>query len=250
MKVALVTGANKGIGYSTAQRLGELGMKVLVGARNEEHGKKAVSELRDKGLDVEFLSIEIDNAESVQRAFEEVKSRYKRLDVLVNNAAVLDYENRMHPIDMARMRNEFNINFFGTVNVTDTFLPLMLQTSNSPRIVFVSSRLGTHETVENPENKYANPSFTSYKCSRAALNMYAHNLAVWLSHSPEEAGGSAKAIKVNCAYPGFVKTDQSRHAEEAPLSPYEGAESIVRLATLPDDGPTGQFFHKEERLHW
>lgn len=126
----------------------------------------------------------------------------------------------------------------------------MLKTSSEPRLVFVSTPLASHETVDRPHNKYANPSFTAYKCSKAAFNMYAHNLAIWLSKHSDEVGGSAAAAKVNCAYPGYVKTDMSFNTEEAPLMPYEGAETSVRLATLPADGPTGGFYHLDTLLPW
>lgn len=249
-KVALVTGANRGIGLATAQRLGELGFKVLLGARDEKRGQEAVDSLRKLKLDVDLLLMVPTEHESVVAAFTKIEKEHQRLDVLINNAAVMDFENHMLPLNIGAMREEFEINFFGTVDITNTMLPLMLRTSESPRIVFVSTPLGTHETVERPQNKYAHPNFTAYKCSKTAVNMYAHNLAKYLEMYPEEAGGSAKATKVNCAYPGYVKTDMCFNTPEAHLTPYEGAETSVRLATLPADGPTGGFFHLDKKLPW
>lgn len=249
-KVALITGANRGIGFGTAQRLGELGFKVLLGARDSKGGAAATKKLKEAGHDAHLVEFTMTNPESVCAAVDEVKNKFKRLDVLINNAALMDFENHVFPMNLARAREEFDVNFFATVDVTDKFLPLLLHTSEAPRIVFVSTPLGTHETVERPQNKYAHPSFTFYKCSKAAINMYAHNLAMWLQNYPEEAGGCAKAMKVNAAYPGYVKTDMSFNSCDAKYTPYEGAETIVLLATLPADGPTGGFWHRGEKLPW
>lgn len=249
-KVVLITGANRGIGFGTARRMGELGFKVLLGARDNARGAKAAEELRADHLDVEFIKMDLSSTDSIKAAAATVTDKYKRLDVLINNAAIMDFENEVFPMNMDRMKVEMETNFYATVSVTDTFLPILLGTSDAPRIVFVSTPLGTHETVSRPQNKYANPSFTAYKCSKAAVNMYAHNLAYWLETSPEEAGGSAKAIKVNAVYPGYVKTDMSFQSADAKLTPYDGAESSVRLATLPADGPTGGFYHLDKLLPW
>lgn len=249
-KVALVTGGNRGIGHATVQRLGELGYKVLLGARDVALGTEAANAFKQKHLDVSFIQVDLGNAETVKAAAEVVKNTYKRLDVLVNNAAIMDFENCMYPMNLERARHEMEINFFGTVEVTDAMLPIMLSTSEAPRIVFVSTPLGTHETVDRPQNKYANPALTAYKCSKAAVNMYAHNLAVWLQRTPEEAGGSAKAAKVNVCYPGYVATRMDGFSPDAHYQPYEGAETSVRLATLPEDGPTGGFYHLDKLLPW
>lgn len=249
-KVAMVTGANRGIGFATARRLGELGFKVLLCARDSKRGEEAVSTLRNDKLDVDLLLMTPTEEESVAAAFKKVETDYKRLDVLINNAALMDFDNKVYPLDMKRMREEFEINFFATVNITNTFLPLMLSSSEAPRIVFVSTPLGTHETVERPQNKYAHPNFAPYKCSKTAVNMYAHNLAKYLQDYSAEAGGSAAAAKVNCAYPGYVQTDMCFNTPEAHLTPYDGAETSVLLATLPADGPTGGFYHKDKKLPW
>ncbi|KAG8340328.1 short chain dehydrogenase KR domain [Trypanosoma vivax] len=260
-KVALVTGANRGIGRAVAEAFGRLGMRVLVAVRNASAGETVVKEMRDAGCDAYLLVMEIVNESSVLDAAKEVERVHGRLDVLVNNAAMMDYDNHIAPLNLERMREEFDVNFFSSVNVTNAFLPLILRTSDAPRIVNVSTPLGTHQTVDNPTNMYASALFTSYRCTKAALNMYTHNLAKWL-----ESGGdiafeadattlermrvNARAAKVNAAYPGYVRTDMSRNSEEAPLSPAEGAETIVYLATLPHDGPTGGLFHNQERLSW
>lgn len=249
-KVAIVTGANRGIGFATARRMAEQGFKVLLCARDAKRGEDAVNTLRADKLDVDLLLITPTDTESVQAAFKKVETEYKRLDVLINNAAIMDFDNKVYPLDMKRMRDEFEINFFATVDITNTFLPLMLSSSEAPRIVFVSTPLGTHETVERPQNKYAHPNFAPYKCSKTAVNMYAHNLAKYLQDYSEEAGGSAAAAKVNCAYPGYVQTEMCFNTPEAHLTPYEGAETSVMLATLPADGPTGGFYHKDKKLPW
>ncbi|KAG5492535.1 hypothetical protein JKF63_01113 [Porcisia hertigi] len=249
-KVALVTGANRGIGFATARRLGELGFKVLLGARDEKRGEEAVKTLRNDKLDVDLLLMTLTEHASVEAALRKVEAEYKRLDVLINNAAVMDFENKVFPMDVQRMRDEFEVNFFATVDVTNTFLPLMLRSSDAPRLVFVSTPLGTHETVDRPQNKYAHPNFASYKCTKSAVNMYAHNLAKYLENYSDEVGGSAAAAKVNCCYPGYVKTDMCFNTPEARFTPYEGAETSVKLATLPADGPTGGFYHLGQKLSW
>ncbi|KAH9597380.1 Short-chain dehydrogenase/reductase SDR [Trypanosoma melophagium] len=245
-RVALVTGANRGIGFATARKLGQCGYRVLLAARDKASGDAAVASLRAEGLDAHLVLVTITDEASVAAAAREVESQHKRLDALINNAAMMDYDNHILPLDVARMRKEFDVNFFSVVSVTNAFLPLMLRTSDAPRIVNVSTPLGTHETVEHPQNKYASPLFTSYKCSKAAMNMYTHNLAHWLSTQD----GVAKVAKVNAAYPGYVRTDMSHNSAEAPMEPDEGAETSVYLATLPPDGPTGGFFHKKEQLNW
>ncbi|KAF8300006.1 putative short chain dehydrogenase [Trypanosoma cruzi] len=246
-RVALVTGGNRGIGYAAVRRMAQLGYCVLLAARDVQRGEAAAASLRADDMDVQFLHLVITNEASVATAAREVEARYKRLDALINNAAVMDYDNHITPLNVPRMREEFEVNFFAAVMVTNAFLPLMLRTSDAPRIVNVSTPLGTHETVEHPHNRYGSPLFTSYKCTKAALNMYTHNLAYWLQTQEEN---SAKAAKVNAAYPGYVRTDMSRNRAEAPMEPDEGAETLVYLATLPADGPTGGFFHKKERLAW
>lgn len=249
-KVALVTGANRGIGFATARRLGELGFKVLLCARDQKRGEEAVSTLRADKLDVDLLLMTPTEHASVEAAVKKVEVDYKRLDVLINNAAVMDFDNRVFPIDIQRMRDEYEINFFATVDITNTFLPLMLRSSEAPRVVFVSTPLGTHETVDRPQNKYAHPNLTAYKCTKSSVNMYAHNLAKYLEQYSEEAGGSAAAAKVNCCYPGYVQTDMCFNTTEAHFTPYEGAETSVQLATLPEDGPTGGFYHRGQKLPW
>ncbi|ESL07457.1 short chain dehydrogenase [Trypanosoma rangeli SC58] len=246
-RVALVTGGNRGIGYAAVRSLAQLGYCVLLGARDAQRGEAAAAKLQAEGLDVHLLHFTITDEASVAAAAREVEATYKRLDALINNAAVMDYDNHIVPLNVQQMREEFEVNFFAAVTVTNAFLPLMLRTSDAPRIVSVSTCLASHETVEHPYNKYCSPLFTSYKCTKAALNMYTHNLAYWLQTQEE---GSAKAAKVNVAYPGYVRTDMSRNSKEAPMEPEEGAETLVYLATLPEDGFTGGFFHKKERLPW
>ncbi|CCW71939.1 unnamed protein product [Phytomonas sp. Hart1] len=247
-KVALITGANKGIGFSTANKLAELGYKVLVGARNPERGMSAVAKLKESNLDAHLVVIDLENRSTITSAVNEVTSRYQRLDVLVNNAAIFDFDNHILPIDLTRHRHEMEVNYFATVELTNEFLPLLLRAPDGPRVVFVSTPLASHRTTDNPTNRYGHPTMTSYKCSKSALNMYAHNLAIYLQRHCEEAG--AKKAKVNCCYPGYVRTDMSLNTDEAPLLPDQGAETSVYLATLGADGPTGGFFHQKESIPW
>lgn len=247
--VALVTGGTRGIGRETCKQLAEKGFIVLLGGRDQERGTKIAADMCVGNTnEVHFIHIELTDETTIAAAAAEVVSKYQRLDVLINNGAIMIHDNGIIPINMAKMREEFEVNFYGTVAVTNAMLPIMLSTSPAPRIVMVTSRLGTHATLESPENKYSNPNYTSYKCSKAALNMYTHALAKYLKDRSAEAGGSAALAKVNGCYPGFVRTDMSNH--EAPMDVTEGAETSVYLATLPADGPTGGFYHKQEKLNW
>ncbi|CCW64864.1 unnamed protein product [Phytomonas sp. EM1] len=247
-KVALITGGNKGIGFATAKKLGELGYKVILGARNQERGMNAVAKLKKDNLDAHLVILDFENLTTIESAVGVLKNEHKRLDILVNNAAIMDFDNNVFPMDIQRHRKEMDVNYFATVELTNSLLPLLLSSSPEPRIVFVSTPLASHATTDKPHNRYAHPHLTSYKCSKAALNMYAHNLAVYLAKHCEE--GSAKAAKVNCCYPGYVRTDMCFNTEEAPLTPEQGAETSVYLATLGPDGPTGGFYHHDKLIPW
>lgn len=238
-EIVLITGANKGIGLESAKQLGKLGFKVLVGARDEKAGKEAVARLvSDAKIDAEFVAIDVVSESSVAAAAADVTARFGRLDVLVNNAGVMsgNHGGPVADVDIAKARKDFDVNFFGVVSVTTAFLPLLKQ-SPLPRIVNLSSILGSHAEHADPASPIYGALLWSYNSSKAALNMYTQNLA----HAFKEA-------KVNAAHPGWVKTDMG--GSEAPLCVEEGAETTVYLATLGADGPTGGYFYKKDRLRW
>jgi NAD(P)-dependent dehydrogenase (short-subunit alcohol dehydrogenase family) len=238
-KTALVTGANKGIGREIARRLAELDMTVLVGARDRERGEAAVEGLRNTSRDVHLVTLDVADEQSVARAVAEVAERFGKLDVLVNNAGIAVGAATPSSQSLEAMRHIFATNVFGPISVAQAFLPL-LEKAPGARIVNVSSSLGSLGLAANPESPIAQlGSLFGYAASKTALNAFTLRLAHELCD---------KRIKVNAACPGYVATDLNRHTGSRNVE--QGAEIIVRLATLPDDGPTGGFFDDAGRVPW
>lgn len=230
-KIALITGANKGIGFETARQLGALGMTVLVGARDEERGRDAERALRDGGADARAVQLDVTDAKSVQRAADRIEADYGRLDVLVNNAGTASVARQGRPpsqTSLGDMRAVYEINVFGVVTVTNAMLP-MLRRAAAARIVNVSSEVGSITSQGDPASPLSQmPATAQYPSSKAALNMLTAMYAKELRDTP---------IKVNAANPGYTATDFNDH--RGFRSAAEGAEPSVYLATLPDDGPSG-----------
>jgi NAD(P)-dependent dehydrogenase (short-subunit alcohol dehydrogenase family) len=238
-KTALVTGANKGIGRETARRLADLGMTVLVGARDRARGQAAVAALRESSRDVQLVVLDVANPESVARAAAEVTQRFGQLDVLVNNAGISLGAGPPSSQGLEAMRQLFATNVFGPIAVAQAFLPL-LQEAAAARIVNVSSAVGSLGLAADPESPIAQlGGLFGYAASKTALNAFTLRLANELRD---------KRIKVNAACPGYVATDLNRHTGLRSVE--QGAEIIVRLATLADDGPTGGFFDDAGRVPW
>ena len=238
-RIALVTGANKGIGLEIARQLARSGARVLLGGRNAALGTAAVAALEAEGLDAVFLHLDLDRPETIAAAAESISADYGRLDVLVNNAGITDPgDGPPSKAGMAAVRRIFDTNFFGTLAVTQAMVPLLLK-SASARIVNVSSGLGSIALHADPQWEYAAVKLLGYNASKAALNM----LTVQLAGELREAG-----IKVNAADPGYTATDLNGHRGHQTVA--EGAAEAVRLALLPDDGPTGGFFSSEQQQPW
>lgn len=241
-RIALVTGANKGIGRETARRLAALGMTVLVGARDRERGESAVASLRAAvtGARVELVHLDVADDVSVAAAAREVEGRFGRLDVLVNNAAIAIDGGLPSTQSLPAMRAMFATNFIGTVAVTQAFLPL-LRKSPAGRIVNVTASLGSLGLASNPKTNVAKQlSYFGYSATKTALNELTVRLASEL--------GPGATIKVNSACPGHVATDLNRHS--GPRTVEQGAEIIVRLSTLGSDGPSGGFFDDAGPVPW
>jgi NAD(P)-dependent dehydrogenase (short-subunit alcohol dehydrogenase family) len=247
-KVAFITGANKGIGFETARGLGELGIAVVLGSRDEAKGQTAAKTLRDKGIgNVEAVTFDIDQPKHHQDVVRYLEGRYGKLDILVNNAGVLldpgDFAapggyNTTSTVKPEILHNTFQTNFFSVVALTQALLPL-IKKAPAGRIVNLSSILGSLTLHSDPKSSiYALKSF-AYDSSKTALNAFTVHLAQELR---------ATAIKVNSAHPGWVKTEMGGPA--APLELSEGGKTSVQLATLPDHGPTGGYFHLGETLPW
>jgi NAD(P)-dependent dehydrogenase (short-subunit alcohol dehydrogenase family) len=229
-QIALITGANKGIGFATARQLGERGMTVLVGARDAERGQKAAQQLQEGGADARFLPLDVTDDGSVAAAAKWIETEYGHLDVLVNNAGIArgDLERGL-PSDttLGTLRAVFETNVFGVVAVTNALLPL-LRRAPAARIVNVSSEVGSIAVMTNPEGALFVLTSVPYPASKAALNMTTAMYAKELRDTP---------IKVNAANPGYCATDLNGNAGFRTAE--QGAEVSVHLATLPNDGPSG-----------
>ena len=236
-KIALITGANKGIGLETARQLAAQGMHVLLGAREAANGEAAAKKI---GGDVEPLTIDVTNLESIRAAVRTVEERFGRLDVLINNAGVMldDHGKKTSEQSLDVWRKTIETNLFGVIAVTQAFLPL-LRKSDSGRIVNLSSILGSNTLHLDPASPIYGNNTVAYDVSKSALNAW----TVHLAHELKET-----SIKVNAAHPGWVKTDMG--GAEAPLEVGEGARTSVALAMLGDDGPTGAFVHQGQELPW
>ena len=225
--VALVTGANKGIGMETARQLGARGITVLAGARDEQRGREAERALRAEGAEARLVRLDVTEPESVRRAADWIDREHGRLDILVNNAGIA----RGGPpsqTDLEAMREVYEVNVFGVIRVTNAMLPL-LRRSPAARIVNVSSEVGSITSMTDPASPLAHmPAGLAYPSSKSALNMITAMYARELRDTP---------IKVNAANPGYTKTDLNRSSGFRSVT--EGAEASVHLATLPDDGPSG-----------
>ncbi|HVV29976.1 MAG TPA: SDR family NAD(P)-dependent oxidoreductase [Mycobacteriales bacterium] len=240
-RIALVTGANKGIGFAVAQGLGELGHTVLLGARDVGRGEQARNALRDTGVDdVHLVAIDVADDASVADAAHRIDLEFGRLDTLVNNAGV---KLEFHPAppsqaSMEEVRATYATNVFGTMSVTLAMLPL-LRRSEAGRIVNLSSGLGSLGLAADTSTVYATKCMLGYNTSKTAIN------AVTLQFANELRAGP---IKVNAADPGYTNTDMT-HRDGARTAS-QAARVAIRLATLPDDGPTGAFFDNAGPLPW
>lgn len=237
-QIALVTGANKGLGLEIARQLGRLGYTILLGARDEARGAEAAKRLQAEGLQVHAIQIDMHNPETFTQAHDRIASEFGHLDCLVNNAGfAADWIYNATNVPIAMLRDTFDANFFGLVELTQILLPLIAK-SPAGRIVNQSSVLGSLTLHCAPDGGLDDAKAVAYNSSKTALNAFTVHLAHALKDTP---------IKVNAAHPGSVKTDAN---PEGPMSVEEGARTAVRLATLPADGPTGGFFHGDQSLPW
>lgn len=233
-RIALITGANKGIGYETARQLAAVGMTVLIGARDSERGHQAAAKLRTDGADARFVQLDVTDEESARQAAAWIDAEYGRLDVLVNNAGTATVSReRSAPstISLADMRAVYEVNVFGVIAVTNAMLPL-LRRAEAARIVNVSSEVGSITSMTDPASPLSQmPASAQYPSSKAALNMITAMYAKELRNTP---------ILVNAANPGYCATDFNGNSGFRTAA--EGAEVSVQLATLPADGPSGQLW--------
>jgi NAD(P)-dependent dehydrogenase (short-subunit alcohol dehydrogenase family) len=238
-RIALVTGANKGIGYETARGLAGQGITVLLGARDEQRGKEAAAKLQSEGLDVQFLPLDVNDPATHKAAHGFIEDKFGKLDILVNNAGIaIDLNRKASEVDMQTLRKTFDTNFFGVVAVTQALLPL-IRRSDAGRIVNVSSGLGSLTQHNNPSWLGYPFKLLAYNSSKTALNAFTVMLAYDLKDTP---------IKVNSADPGYTATDLNNHSGYKTVE--QGATIIIQLATLPADGATGSYFDDQGVLPW
>jgi NAD(P)-dependent dehydrogenase (short-subunit alcohol dehydrogenase family) len=241
-KIALVTGANKGIGYAIATGLGALGYRVGVGARDEARLETAVEKLRAAGADAFGVPLDVTSDQSVTAAAELIERQAGRLDVLVNNAGISGevgpgWVQDPTTLDLDLVRTVVETNVIGVIRVTNAVLPL-LRRSASPRIVNVSSGVGSLTRQADPDIEIG-PVMAAYAPSKSFLN------AVTVQYARQLAGTN---ILINAACPGLVATDFSGFL--GLRTPEQGAATAIRLATLPDGGPTGTFWEDDGVVPW
>jgi NAD(P)-dependent dehydrogenase (short-subunit alcohol dehydrogenase family) len=238
-RIALVTGANRGIGFEIARQLALQEMTVLIGARHDERGLGAQKELAAQGLDVHFVRIDMTDPTTMEAAVSRIKDVFGRLDVLVNNAGIqIDAATRILELNTAVFQNTLETNAVGPLLLSQACVPIMKENQYG-RIVNMSSTLGSLSDIANPDSAYGQVQSPAYRLSKTLLN----GITVLLA---QELRGTN--ILVNSACPGWVQTEMG--GDRAPLSPEQGAATPVWLATLPDDGPTGGFFREQQPIPW
>ncbi len=243
-KIALITGASKGLGFETALQLGEKGFTVIVTARTQQKSDEAATKLKTKDIDALGVQLDVNSSKDINSLVSFLTERFGKLDVLVNNAGVqLDFPgfmpgNSTETISMEILKQTFETNFFAPIALTQKLLPL-LKKSDAGRIVNVSSIMGSLALHEDEGSPIYGIKLLAYNSSKTALNQFTLHLAEALKDT---------SIKVNSAHPGWVKTDLG--GEYAPMSIEDGVKTIVDLSMLDVNGKTGAFIHLGESLPW
>ncbi|HEX2490671.1 MAG TPA: SDR family oxidoreductase [Blastocatellia bacterium] len=234
-RVAFITGANKGLGLEIARQLGRQGVTVALGARDKAKANEAADKLEGEGIDAHAVKLDVTNEVDIAALPDFFKSKFGRLDILVNNAGIaLDFGG----VTMDTFRQTYETNVFAPYFITQALLPL-LKASPAGRIVNHSSIMGSMAAMGDSSSFPPEMIAPAYCSSKAALNM----LTVTTARTLEGTN-----VKINAAHPGWVKTDMG--SDRAPMEVVDGAKTAVALALLPDDGPTGGFFHLGEKLPW
>ncbi len=243
-KIALITGASKGLGFETALQLGKKGFTVIVTARTQQKSDEAATKLKTKDIDALGVQLDVNSSKDINSLVSFLTERFGKLDVLVNNAGVqLDFPgfmpgNSTETISMEILKQTFETNFFAPIALTQKLLPL-LKKSDAGRIVNVSSIMGSLALHEDEGSPIYGIKLLAYNSSKTALNQFTLHLAEALKDT---------SIKVNSAHPGWVKTDLG--GEYAPMSIEDGVKTIVDLSMLDVNGKTGAFIHLGESLPW
>jgi NAD(P)-dependent dehydrogenase (short-subunit alcohol dehydrogenase family) len=240
MKNVVVTGANKGIGFEVAKQMAELGYFVYLGCRNEHGGSEAIGNLRKLGIsNVELLQIDVSDLNSIKEAVSNLASKIDALDILINNAGISGSQpQNISVCDMSVLKDVFNTNYFGVIQTTQAMLPL-LEKAEQPVIVNVSSELGS---LAMQTSQGRNPNwnhFDAYASTKTALNSF----TILLAHEFRNT-----KFRINSVTPGFTATDLNGFTGFK--TPAQGAQPIVRMATIGSDGPSGKFFREEGEVSW
>lgn len=244
MSIALVTGANRGLGYATVRALATTGSTVILAGRDQRQANDAAAALRKEGHDVQALALDVTSPDSIKAAVDTVQRTQGSLDVLVNNAGILpeatdDSEHDFVNPDV--FQNTFATNVFGAVAMIEAFLP-MLRKSPMARIVNVSTTMGSLTDQADPNSPYYAMIVPAYQSSKAALNSVTISLAKTLADTE---------IKVTSVCPGFVQTDLTPiNRDQAPLTANQAAAVVVTAATLPADAPSGTFIDQQGPVAW
>ncbi|HEY0795507.1 MAG TPA: SDR family oxidoreductase [Acidisarcina sp.] len=240
-KVALITGANRGIGFETARQLGQKGVVVVLGARKQSDADAAAAKLSAEGIEASGVELDVTDAGDRKAAAEYLDKKFGKLDILINNAGRGSDEgivNRTIETTNEELETVYNTNFFSVVYLTRELMPL-LRKSDAGRIVNLSSILGSLTLHADPKSPIASTKAFAYDSSKSALNAFTIHLADELKNTK---------IKVNSAHPGWVKTELGTSA--APMEIPDGAKTSVDLALLGPDGPSGRFIHMGKELPW
>jgi NAD(P)-dependent dehydrogenase (short-subunit alcohol dehydrogenase family) len=230
-RVALVTGANRGIGCAIAGQLAERGIHVIITARNVQQASRTADELLNRGHAASGARLDVTEPDTITAAVDDALDEYGRIDILVNNAGISDGNQQPSSIDLELTSRVWQVNVLGAWQCANAVIPAM-RTAGYGRIVNLSSTLGSLHHMTRPTEP-------AYRVSKAALNAVTRLLAAELAGS---------GILVNAASPGWVRTDLG--GPNAPRTVNQGADTPVWLATLPNDGPTGGFFYERQPLEW
>lgn len=241
-KVAFITGANRGIGFETSKKLAESGIKVILGSRDLKKGEEAVKKLSSLGIDADLVKYDAFDVDAPEEVYKYISEKYKKLDILINNAGVLLTGNlfvtNSSTISDKDLKDTFQTNFFSVISLTQKLLPL-IKKSNAGRIVNVSTILSSLTLHSAKDSPITPAKEIAYNASKTALNAFTIHLAIELKDTN---------IKVNSGHPGWVKTELG--GPNAPMEVKESYKTSLRLATLDDEGPSGGLFHENDIIPW
>ncbi len=241
-KIAFITGANRGIGFETAKKLAETGIKVILGSRDLKKGGEALEELSSMKIDGDLIQYDAFDLDAPQKVYDYISEKYGKLDILINNAGVLLTGNlfvtNSSSVSEKDIKDTFQTNLFSVISLTQKLLPL-IKKSSAGRIVNVSTILSSLTLHSAKDSPIAPAKEFAYNASKTALNAYTIHLALELKDTK---------IKVNSGHPGWVKTELG--GPNAPMEVKDSYKTSLRLATLDDDGPSGGLFHEDDTIPW